>query len=83
VLAPIPKTRVASTVMVMRGDFHIVLRENCTSFNKLICNPCRICGAQTPSTPEQSATRQRSRLSIDNLTTYIARIEFFDRGGLM
>jgi hypothetical protein len=41
VLAPIPRTRVVSTVIVMSGDFRIDLRENCTSFLKLICAPRR------------------------------------------
>jgi hypothetical protein len=74
VFAPIPSVRVANTVKAIRGDFRIVLSENCTSFNKLIWTPRRICGAETSSTPEQSATRQQCRLAIDNLTNYIAQI---------
>ena len=41
VLAPIPRTKVASAVIVMRGDFRMVLRENCTPFHKLICTSRR------------------------------------------
>ena len=33
--------RVAGTVIVMRGDFRMVLSEHCTSFHKRICTPRR------------------------------------------